>query len=195
VRSGPSTKYKVLAVLEEGAEGTVLSSSGAWHKLDTAEGVGWSHAAYLCESGSSSPTPSPQPTAGCSGAYAHPAPGYPVTSEFGSCRDGCSRLHKGIDLGVPIGTSVRAADGGTVHSVGWISGYGNAVILSHCGKSGTLYAHLSKFLVSDGQQISKGTVIAKSGNTGISTGPHLHFEIRLGGPNGSAVNPRNYLAF
>lgn len=194
LRSGPGTSYKILAVLDEGSKGTVLASSGAWHKLDTDEGTGWSHASYLCGSGST-PTPGPTPTAGCSGGYTNPAPGAPVTSEFGSCRDGCSRLHKGIDLGVGIGTSVHAADGGTVYSTGWISGYGNAVILSHCGKSGTLYGHLSKFLVSEGQQVSKGQIIARSGNSGISTGPHLHFEIRLGGPDGTAVNPRKYVTF
>jgi len=194
LRSGPGSKYKVIAVLDEDTEATVLSSSGAWHRLDTPEGTGWSHSSYLCGAGSTS-SPGTQPAAGCSGSYAHPAPGYPVTSEFGSCRDGCSRHHAGIDLGVPSGTSVRAADGGTVYSLGWMSGYGYAVIIGHCGKSGTLYGHLSKFLVSDGQQVGKGQVIARSGNSGVSTGPHLHFEIRSGGPYGTAVNPRKYIAF
>jgi murein DD-endopeptidase MepM/ murein hydrolase activator NlpD len=118
-----------------------------------------------------------------------------VTSEFGSCRDGCSRYHQGIDLGTPSGTSIRAAMGGVVEFRGWISGYGNTVDVNHCGKYTTRYAHLSSFVAKSGEQVAAGQTIAKSGNTGVGTGPHLHFEIRLGGRWGKAVNPRNYIKF
>lgn len=100
------------------------------------------------------------------------------------------RMHKGVDWACPIGTAVKASSGGVVVSAGWASGYGNCITISHPDGKMTRYAHLSKILVSNGTRVSQGDKIALSGNTGRSTGPHLHFEIFVGG---SQVNPLKYL--
>jgi murein DD-endopeptidase MepM/ murein hydrolase activator NlpD len=111
----------------------------------------------------------------------------PVTSGFGY-RWG--RLHAGIDIAVGIGTPIHAAKAGTVIFSGQMSGYGGVVIIDHGGGFSTLYAHQSRPAASEGQQVAQGEVIGYSGNTGHSTGPHLHFETRV---NGSPQNPRQYL--
>ncbi len=99
--------------------------------------------------------------------------------------------HRALDLGVPVGTAVRAADGGFVSFAGWTDiGYGYLVVVDHANGFATYYAHLSNFYVTAGQAVERGQVIAASGNTGWSTGPHLHFEIRY---NGVPQNPRAYL--
>lgn len=119
--------------------------------------------------------------------YIKPLVGGSFSSPFGS-RWG--RMHKGIDWSCSIGTAVRASCGGTVVSAGWVNGYGNCVMLRHSDGKQTRYAHLSKILVSSGQSVRQGEKIALSGNTGNSTGPHLHFEILVGGVQ---VNPLKYL--
>ena len=103
---------------------------------------------------------------------------------------GTSRLHAGTDFGVDEGTPVHAADGGVVVEAGWISGYGYTVIIDHGNGMSTLYAHNSDVAVSPGQTVSKGQVVSYSGNTGGSTGPHLHFEVRI---NGEPTDPMGYL--
>ena len=103
---------------------------------------------------------------------------------------GTSILHSGIDIGVDEGTPVHAADGGVVVLSGWISGYGYAVIIDHGNGISTLYGHNSELAVSEGQTVSKGSVIAYAGSTGNSTGPHVHFEVRQ---NGEPVDPMGYL--
>ncbi len=100
------------------------------------------------------------------------------------------RHHDGKDYAVPINTPVKAAAGGTVVHVGRSGGYGNTVIIEHQRGMQTLYAHLNSYNVRQGQYVNRGQVIAYSGNTGRSTGPHLHFEVRV---NGRPVNPANYL--
>ncbi len=110
-----------------------------------------------------------------------------VTSEFGN-RWG--RLHAGIDIGAPTGTPIYAAQAGTVIFSGVQSGYGNVVILSHGNGLNTLYGHQSRLAASNGQAVSQGDNIGFVGNTGRSTGPHLHFETRYGG---SPRNPRGCL--
>ncbi|MEN9203773.1 MAG: peptidoglycan DD-metalloendopeptidase family protein [Thermostichus sp. DG_1_6_bins_120] len=122
-----------------------------------------------------------------------PPAGGPITSPFGwrvhpIYRS--RRFHAGIDFGVPTGTPVRAADRGTVIYAGWYGGYGNTVILNHGGGITTLYAHNSRLAVGVGQVVQRGQAIAASGSTGLSTGPHLHFEVRV---NGQPVDPRRYL--
>ncbi|BAD42292.1 M23 family metallopeptidase [Symbiobacterium thermophilum] len=98
--------------------------------------------------------------------------------------------HNGIDIAVPHGTPVRAADSGMVVYRGWNGNYGNMIEIDHGGgKMVTWYAHLSGFNVSVGQQVNKGDIIGYVGSTGYSTGPHLHFEIRI---DGDPVNPLNY---
>ncbi|MDN4603771.1 peptidoglycan DD-metalloendopeptidase family protein [Paenibacillus sp. F6_3S_P_1C] len=110
---------------------------------------------------------------------------HPITGEVG-------KMHNGVDFAVPVGTSVHAASGGIVIMAEWYTGYGYTVIVDHGGGLWTLYGHLREggFKVSKGDTVSKGDLIAESGNTGNSTGPHLHFEVR---DNGTAVNPMNYL--
>ncbi|MFW6381966.1 MAG: peptidoglycan DD-metalloendopeptidase family protein [Bacillota bacterium] len=98
--------------------------------------------------------------------------------------------HDGIDYAVPIGTPVKAAGGGRIVYVGWSSGYGKTVIIEHQQGMRTLYAHLNSFNVRNGQRVNRGQAVAGSGNTGRSTGPHVHFEVRV---NGRPVNPSGYL--
>ena len=117
----------------------------------------------------------------------------PITSDFGWRIHpiyGTSPLPAGTDFGVDEGTPVHAADGGVVVEAGWISGYGYTVIIDHGNGMSTLYAHNSDVAVSPGQTVSKGQVVSYSGNTGGSTGPHLHFEVRI---NGEPTDPMGYL--
>ena len=99
------------------------------------------------------------------------------------------RFHQGMDFTAPTGTEVFATGNAKVEFAGWKQGYGNTVILDHGYGYKTLYAHLYKILVRKGQRVRRSDVIALVGNTGKSTGPHLHYEVRL---NGRAVDPRNY---
>lgn len=100
----------------------------------------------------------------------------PITSHYGP-RWG--RLHAGIDLGIPVGTPVVASLSGKVIIAGWLDGYGNTIVIRQPdGKTETYYAHLSSFQVKVGEFVKQGQRIAKSGNSGRSTGAHLHFEIR-----------------
>jgi murein DD-endopeptidase MepM/ murein hydrolase activator NlpD len=128
---------------------------------------------------------SPNRTVGGGGCI-WPASGT-VTSEFGN-RWG--RLHAGIDIAAPTGTPIYAAQAGTVIFSGVQSGYGNVVIVSHGGGLITLYGHQSRVAASNGQAVGQGDNIGYVGNTGRSTGPHLHFETRYGG---SPRNPRGCL--
>lgn len=126
------------------------------------------------------------------GAMGWPCSG-PITSPFGYRTHpifGTTIFHAGIDIGVDYGTPIHAADSGVVVYSGWISGYGNAVIIDHGGGVSTLYGHNQSLAVSEGQSVSKGSVIAYAGSTGNSTGPHCHFEVDV---NGSPVNPMGYL--
>jgi murein DD-endopeptidase MepM/ murein hydrolase activator NlpD len=111
----------------------------------------------------------------------------PVTSGFGF-RWG--RIHEGIDIGVGNGTSVVAAASGTVVVAGWSGGYGNLVVIDHHNGLATAYGHNTSVTVGVGQDVSQGQLIAYSGNTGHSTGPHVHFEVRV---SGSPVDPLGYL--
>lgn len=110
-----------------------------------------------------------------------------ITSRFGK-RWGS--MHTGIDIGVPIGTPVKAADGGKVIFSGWKGSYGKLVIIDHENGYTTYYGHCSQLKVKTGQRVARDEVIAASGDTGNVTGPHLHFEVRK---NGVAVNPLKYL--
>lgn len=118
--------------------------------------------------------------------FAWPVSG-PITSPFGM-RWGS--LHPGIDIGVPLGTPVHAAAAGKVVWCGWMSGYGNFVLIDHGGGYATGYGHNTSVAVSCGQEVAQGQVIAYSGCTGFCTGPHVHFEVRV---NGTPVDPLGYL--
>jgi murein DD-endopeptidase MepM/ murein hydrolase activator NlpD len=126
------------------------------------------------------------PTAGGNGTFQWPVSG-PITSPFGM-RWGT--LHPGIDIGVPTGTPIHAAGSGTVIWCGWMSGYGNLVMIDHHNGLATLYGHQSRVAVSCGEQVTTGQVIGYSGCTGFCTGPHVHFEVRV---NGTPVDPLGYL--
>jgi murein DD-endopeptidase MepM/ murein hydrolase activator NlpD len=132
------------------------------------------------DASSSSPTTAP------AGGFIWPVSG-PITSPFGM-RWGT--LHPGIDIGVPTGTPIHAAAAGTVIYCGWMSGYGNLVMIDHGGNLATLYGHQSSIAATCGETVSQGQVIGYSGCTGFCTGPHVHFEIRV---NGVPVDPLGYL--
>ena len=138
-----------------------------------------------------------RPTSGGSptytgGQFVWPANG-PVTSPYGYRTHpifGDSRLHTGVDIGAPYGSAVFAASGGRVVFASTMSGYGNAIVVDHGGGVATTYNHLSGFSVSAGSSVNRGQTIGSVGCTGYCTGPHLHFEVRIGG---SPVDPMPYL--
>lgn len=125
--------------------------------------------------------------------YIKPISGGRRTSPFGyrtAPTKGATSYHQGVDWATPTGTPVYASCGGTVVQAGWGSGYGYVIYINHVDGRQTRYAHLSKILVKVGQTVKQGQQIALSGNTGVSTGPHLHFEMLI---NGVRVNPEKYL--
>jgi murein DD-endopeptidase MepM/ murein hydrolase activator NlpD len=126
------------------------------------------------------------PAKRATGNFRRPTGGL-LTSRFGK-RWGA--MHYGIDLASPVGTPIFAADGGRVAFTGWQGGFGKLVIIDHGNGFSTYYGHASKFYAKVGQKVAKGEKIAAVGNTGYSTGPHVHFEIRK---NGTPVNPLQYL--
>ncbi|MGC4129965.1 MAG: M23 family metallopeptidase [Bergeyella sp.] len=101
------------------------------------------------------------------------------------------QFHKGIDFAVPFGSDVKSAASGTVIFSGKKGGYGNCVIISHGNGLATLYGHLSELIVKANDEVASGQVIAKSGNSGRSTGPHLHYEVHK---NNQPVNPKLFLS-
>ncbi len=134
-----------------------------------------------------------QNTVVAAGSYAWPCPScYTITSNYGYRYlelYGYTRLHAGTDIGAQYGAEVTAAAAGNVTIATYGSGYGNYVMIAHADGSVTLYGHMSSLAVSAGQTVSQGDVIGYVGSTGNSTGPHLHFEVRI---NGSPVDPMQY---
>lgn len=116
-----------------------------------------------------------------------------LTSSFGM-RDhpvtGRRAAHKGIDLAAPTGTPIHAAADGIISRASWFGGYGLYISIEHGGQIETRYGHMSRLNVADGQRVAKGDIIGFVGTTGRSTGPHLHYEVRV---NGEAVNPVPYM--
>ena len=108
---------------------------------------------------------------------------HPITGEY--------VMHKGIDIAVPIGTAVRSTESGKVRFAGELKNYGKTIIVTHKNGLESVYAHLDKIEVKQGQILDKNQQIGESGNTGRSTGPHLHFELRR---NGQAIDPLKYMA-
>ena len=128
------------------------------------------------------------------GRFAHPCPGYTyISSEFGwrpRPIPGASSNHKGMDFAAGTGTPIYAADSGRVIQASYSGNAGNLVIIDHGGGLQTYYMHTNQMFVRAGQTVSKGDNIATVGNTGNSSGPHLHFQVMQ---NGTPVNPRNFL--
>ncbi len=128
------------------------------------------------------------------GVFCWPAPSYTrISSPYGYRIHPIyktKKFHSGLDMAAPGGTNILAAADGTVIRAGWNGGYGNCVIVDHGGGVSTLYGHAKKLLVSKGQKVKKGQVIALVGTTGASTGNHLHFEVLL---NGKTTDPMPYL--
>lgn len=128
------------------------------------------------------------PVAEGGGSLSWPVSGQ-ITSPFGlrhSPFGGGMEFHQGLDIAAPTGTTISAAAGGTVISAGWYGGYGNYILIDHGGGVATGYGHCSQIFVSSGQTVQRGQAIGAVGSTGASTGPHLHFEVRI---NGKAVDP------
>lgn len=127
------------------------------------------------------------------GSFIYPIKNYKITSYFGSRNTGiigASKYHQGVDFGAPTGTKIYATDGGTVSFAGYQNGYGYLVIIDHGGLYQSRYGHCSKLLVKKGDAVYQGQNIALVGSTGVSSGPHLHFEIRY---KDVAYNPLPYL--
>ena len=171
-------KSATLASIREDRESTLA-------EIDALEAQSAALAERIRQAQQQASTPSIVAPSG-SGVLGWPVSG-PVTSGFG-IRWG--RMHEGIDIAVGVGTAVRAAAAGTVIYAGWMSGYGNLVVVDHGNGLSTAYAHNSSLAVGVGQSVSAGQLVSYSGNTGNSTGPHVHFEVRV---NGSAVDPLGYL--
>ena len=116
-----------------------------------------------------------------------------ITSPYGYRHNpfgGGMEFHQGLDIGAPMGTTISAAAGGTVISAGWYGGYGNFILIDHGNGLATGYGHCSQIFVSAGQEVQRGQAIGAVGSTGASTGPHLHFEVRV---NGKTVDPASRL--
>jgi murein DD-endopeptidase MepM/ murein hydrolase activator NlpD len=134
----------------------------------------------------------PLHVAGGTGRFSWPLNGS-LRSRFGYRRHplhGTYLMHTGLDIAGGYGSPIRAADGGRVIFTGWRGGYGKVVMIYHGGPFVTLYGHMSGYAVGDGQSVGKGQVVGYVGSTGYSTGPHLHFEVRV---NGSPMDPLRYL--
>ncbi|MGD9567597.1 MAG: peptidoglycan DD-metalloendopeptidase family protein [Sedimentibacter sp.] len=131
-------------------------------------------------------TQDPPPKKG-TGYFVNPLPGAYISSRFGSRSGG---FHLGQDMAKASGSSIKAADGGTVTYAGWSGSYGYMIDIDHGGGFTTRYAHCSELYVSVGEKVYQGKIIAAVGSTGVSSGPHLHFEVRK---YGSVVNPAAYI--
>lgn len=130
-------------------------------------------------------------SATCNGVYLSVKPvSGTITSRYGAVESVRDHVHKGLDISAPAGTTIKAAADGKVSYAGWMSGYGNLVIIDHENGVQTYYGHCSKLYVSVGQSVAAGDKIAAVGSTGDSTGNHLHFEIRI---DGVQTNPQNYI--
>ena len=131
-----------------------------------------------------------RPATASKGTYICPVDGTVTSSPGSRTLFGSTNYHSGLDIAVPYGTKVKAADGGTVSFAGWKGDYGNLVIITHDDGTQTYYAHNSNLLVSEGDSVYQGQAIAEAGSTGRSTGSHCHFEVRV---NGEVQNPYDYL--
>ena len=146
----------------------------------------------ISQGGSTAPVAAPQPREPSVLGYQWPVIGR-VSSGYGYRTHpvyGTRKLHSGLDVAAPRGTSISATSGGVVIYAGWRGGYGNTVIVDHGGGLTSLYAHMSEIGASEGQVVERGDSLGLVGATGTATGNHLHFEIRY---NGTPTDPAPYL--
>lgn len=185
--SSNADKLKQLIVEAEAAEARRKEAEA------TAAAQAAQAAAAASSGTSSSGNTSSNASATGTGSLTHPVPGAAITSGFGgrvAPTAGATTGHDGIDYGAGYGAAVYAADSGTVITAQYNSARGNYIVINHGNGMQTWYQHLSSMSVTVGQTVARGQVIGNVGTTGISTGPHLHFEVHV---NGVPVNPLNYL--
>lgn len=175
-----------LEALRETFEGKLAACNKKVDELEQEEQIAASDERKLASAIRVSDVPLDVPRAVSRGGWSVPASGT-FTSGFGY-RWG--RLHAGVDIAAPIGTPIHAAKGGVVSYAGVMGGYGNIIVINHGGGMTTRYAHQSALAVGVGTTVTAGQRIGSVGNTGASTGPHLHFEVRI---NDAPQNPMNYL--
>ncbi|MFN3428474.1 MAG: peptidoglycan DD-metalloendopeptidase family protein [Candidatus Sericytochromatia bacterium] len=177
-----------------------LGSSGRWREIYDANrdklgnpNIVWPGLTLRVPGGSSSPAPhAPHAPSAPSGKLSLPVHGR-FSSPYGMRKHpvtGQHKLHTGLDIAAATGTPVKVPRSGTVTFAGWSGGYGNYVVIDHGNGLQTAYAHLSAINVRKGQSVSAGSQLGKVGSTGMSTGPHLHFEVKR---NGQFVDPKTVL--
>ena len=171
----------------------IAAAEAAEARRKEAEATAAAQAAQAAAAASSGTSSSGNASATGTGSLTHPVPGAAITSGFGgrvAPTAGATTGHDGIDYGAGYGAAVYAADSGTVITAQYNSARGNYIVVNHGNGMQTWYQHLSSMSVTVGQTVARGQVIGNVGTTGISTGPHLHFEVHVGGV---PVNPLNYL--
>ena len=192
--SSNADKLKQLIAAAEAAEARrkEAEATAAAQAAQAAAAAQASASSGTSSSGGSGNTSSNASASG-TGSLTHPVPGAAITSGFGgrvAPTAGATTGHDGIDYGAGYGAAVYAADSGTVITAQYNSARGNYIVVNHGNGMQTWYQHLSSMSVTVGQTVARGQVIGNVGTTGISTGPHLHFEVHVGGV---PVNPLNYL--
>ncbi len=185
------------------AKGVVLIGIAVWLSFSLANDISqanspsvFSRSTASSSQGTNNPYPSNDSTSPVSstaatlarGSFTEPAVGV-LTSGFGMRWE---RNHTGIDIGGNQGTNIVASDGGSVLFSGWVDGYGNYIIIDHENGFQTAYGHCNELLVKPGDRVAQGQLIAYMGSTGNSTGPHLHFEVKL---DGIYQDPLNYVTY
>ena len=181
------------AAAQASASSGTSSSGGSGNTSSNASATAAAQAAQAAAAASSGTSSSGNASATGTGSLTHPVPGAAITSGFGgrvAPTAGATTGHDGIDYGAGYGAAVYAADSGTVITAQYNSARGNYIVINHGNGMQTWYQHLSSMNVTVGQTVARGQVIGNVGTTGISTGPHLHFEVHVGGV---PVNPLNYL--
>ncbi|MFJ8645697.1 M23 family metallopeptidase [Streptomyces sp. NPDC093546] len=191
-QAAPALDTAAAVAAQAKAQSTVAQQAAAAQKAAQA-----AQAAKLAEAAKKA-TVTKKAAAKKTASWVKPVNGYTLTASFNQGGAMWSHKHSGQDFAVPIGTPVKAAHSGVVVKAGPNGGgdgpaYGNAVVIKHSNGTYSQYAHLSKIDVSVGKKVKTGQLIAKSGNTGNSSGPHLHFEIRTTPNYGSAINPASFL--
>ncbi|MEV6315742.1 M23 family metallopeptidase [Streptomyces sp. NPDC051776] len=166
----------------------------AGEEQDASEGQHASENQNASDEDSGAEQASGQPLERPQGAWTKPITSGEVTAAYGIPGDWIAGHHTGVDLAVPVGTPVRSVGSGVVKQAGNGGDYGKMVLIRMDDGRYTLFAHLSNVLVDPGERVSTGSLIGHSGNTGRSSGPHLHFEVRKTATYGSDIDPVSYLA-